>query len=222
MDDIFQQAVDLSHPIGPDMPVYPGTDQPCLTHIAQIPSDGFQEKKILITSHTGTHLDAPAHILQGAKTLDLLPINRFYGTGICIGLKFLPGKFIEMEDLMPFKQQIHGNDFLLLNTGWSKYWGRKRYFRDYPVLSPAAADWLIQFDLKGVGMDTVSADLMNSHDYPIHKAFLGQDRLIIENLTNLDLLGAQRFLFVCFPLPLQDADGSPVRAVALLNDQRQK
>ncbi len=102
------------------------------------------------------------------------------------------------------------------DTGWSQYWGTEQYFSDYPVLSLEAADWLSRFGLRGFGLDTISADEADSQDFPVHKAFLRNDMIIIENLTNLEKLPCSRFLFSCFPLNFEDADGSPVRAVAFI------
>jgi kynurenine formamidase len=103
----------------------------------------------------------------------------------------------------------------LIYTGWSRYWGTDKYFSDYPVLSPESTEWLSRFKLKGIGLDVISADGADSQDFPIHKAFLKNDTVIIENLKNLDLVPIDQFLFSCLPLKLEDADGSPVRAVAL-------
>lgn len=216
----LQSAIDLSHLIAPDMPVYPGAQPPEFIPVSEVNPDGFQEKRIVFYSHTGTHMDAPAHMIQGAKTLDRLPISRFYGKGICIDLSLDAGEFIEIEDLEPFWEKIQRSDFLLLQTGWSRWWGQPRYFSGYPVLSLTATEWLTRFDLKGVGMDTISADPFDSLDFPIHKRILGQERIIIENLTNLHELPGRGFLFMCFPLRFQHADGSPVRAVALMEDEQ--
>ena len=105
-------------------------------------------------------------------------------------------------------------EFILLQTGWSRHWGRKSYFSGYPVLSPEAAEWLSGFGFKGFGMDTMSVDPMDSERLPVHRAFLERETILIENLTNLAAVPCSPFLFSCFPLKLEEADGSPVRAVA--------
>jgi len=104
----------------------------------------------------------------------------------------------------------------LIHTGWSLYWGTEKYFSNYPVLSLKAADWLSRFELKGFGLDTISADEADSQDFSVHKALLRNDTIIIENLTNLEKLPCSQFVFSCFPLNFEDADGSPVRAVAII------
>ena len=73
------QVIDLTQTIGETMPVYPGTEQPRLTPTNTIEKDGFRETLLRMYSHTGTHMDAPAHILPGAPTLDVLPAEKFTG-----------------------------------------------------------------------------------------------------------------------------------------------
>lgn len=195
------------------MPVYPGTEQPVIITGCSIDEVGFLEKKITFFSHTGTHIDAPAHLIKGHSTLDMLPVDHFYGPALMLNFdNFTPS--IGLKELEPYQDRIKQIDFLLLCTGWSRYWGSEKYFIDYPVLSLDAASWLSGFGLKGFGIDTISADIAETQDYPVHKALLQKNIIIIENLTNLEDLRGKQFNFSCFPLSFEDADGSPVRAVA--------
>jgi kynurenine formamidase len=195
------------------MPVYPGTEQPVIITGCSIDEVGFLEKKITFFSHTGTHIDAPAHLIKGHSTLDMLPVDHFYGPALMLNFdNFTPS--IGLKELEPYQDRIKQIDFLLLCTGWSRYWGSEKYFIDYPVLSLDAASWLSGFGLKGFGIDTISADIAETQDYPVHKALLQKNIIIIENLTNLEDLSGKQFNFSCFPLSFEDADGSPVRAVA--------
>ncbi len=208
--------VDLSHPISPNMPVYPGTEPPSFIKGCSIDDDGFLEKKITLYSHTGTHIDAPVHIIHGAKTLDQFSIEHFAGKALLLNLPSINKQEIGIADLESHQNLIGSSEFLLLNTGWSKFWGTNRYYSGYPVLSAEAALWLNKFELKGIGFDTISADNADSRDFPVHKILLRRNRIIIENLTNLDALPSNQFMFSCFPLKIEQADGSPVRAVAII------
>lgn len=208
------KLIDLTHPISPEMPVYPGTEPPVFVTECVIDEEGFLEKKITLYSHTGTHIDAPAHLIENAKTLDMLPIGHFYGKAFLLNLAHSENRTIGIGELRPYQNTIRLVDFLLIHTGWSRYWGTERYFSDYPVLSSEAADWLAGFGLRGFGADTISADEADSRDFPIHKALLKNDMIVIENLANLEKLPTNRFMFSCLPLGFEDADGSPVRAVA--------
>lgn len=210
------KIIDLSHTINPDMPVYPGTEPPSFTVVYEIERFGFQERKMTFYSHTGTHVDAPAHMIPGAVSVDRFPIDAFVGSACALDLTALAGSHIEVSDLAPHRGLIETSEFVLLNTGWSRFWGTADYFGRYPILSAEAARWLGRFRLKGVGIDAISVDENGSTGFPIHKILLGKPVLIVENLTNLQELTAQRFTFSCLPLKVQEADGSPVRAIALL------
>jgi kynurenine formamidase len=212
------KPIDLTHPITPNMPVYPGTEPPVFVPGCSLDEAGFLERKIILFSHTGTHIDAPAHLIKEHNTLDMLAIEHFYGPALLLNFADCTGKTtIGVHDLEPHLDKIKAVDFLLLHTGWSRYWGSKKYFVNYPVLTLEAANRLSDFGLKGLGLDTISADTMDSQEYQIHKALLRRNTLIIENLTNLAALPCDQFEFSCFPLSFVDADGSPVRAVAYIH-----
>ncbi|WP_300465304.1 cyclase family protein [Desulfobacula sp.] len=206
--------IDLTHPIHEDMPVYPGTEQPVTSIGCSIEQDGFLEKKITFYSHTGTHMDAPAHLIKGGKFLDQYDIGHFYGSAIVVHLESNEDNSIDLGVLNPVENQLKNIDFLLIHTGWSRYWGTDNYFSNFPVLTPEAAEWVAGIGLKGIGFDAISADSADTRTYPIHKILLGSDMVIVENLANLDQLHGGAFGFSCFPLYFQQADGSPIRAVA--------
>lgn len=208
------RIVDLSHTVSPNMPVYPGTEQPIFITGCSIEEIGFLEKKVTMYSHTGTHVDAPAHLIKDADTLDLLAIEHFHGSALMLNFENDKSKTIDVSSLEPYEKEIEIIDFLLIHTGWSKHWGTEKYFSDYTVLTLEAANWLSEFQLKGFGLDTISADISETDDYPIHKILLKKNTIIIENLINLLSLPSSTFTFSCFPIKFEDADGSPVRAVA--------
>jgi len=212
------RVVDLSHPITADMPVYPGDPQPSLDVASTLDGIGYVTRRITFGSHTGTHMDAPAHMIADGRTLDAYPVGHFIGSAVALDLVAYSGLTIELAALLPYQEVITGCAFLLLNTGWHRYWGKDRYFIDYPVLSVDAALWLSGLGLRGVGVDTVSVDGAASTAYAVHHAFLSRETVIIENLTNLDALPGVRFTFVAFPLRIDRADGAPVRAVAIVTD----
>jgi len=214
------KIIDLTHCIGPDMPCYPGTEPPVFEKPCTLEQHGFVEHKITFYSHTGTHMDAPSHVLPRARTLDQFAAGHFAGRAVSLDLTQLKKPVIDIHDLRPLRSLIKGKEFVLLHTGWYKFWGTSAYFKDYPVLSPEAAQWLAQLDLKGVGVDMISVDAMESFDLPIHKIFLTRDIVVIENLTGLDELGNRDFTFFCLPLKFMQADGAPVRAVAVVNESK--
>lgn len=210
------RIVDLSHKITSDMPVWPGTPRPEFSELCTIARDGFAERSIRISSHTGTHIDAPAHIIEGGDTLDRLDVGRFFGKGLLIDLREQEGASIPLGALTPFSSLIAESEFLLLHTGRSRFWGQERYDRDYPALTLEAASWIAGFKPKGIGIDAPSFDSIGRDGYPVHRRLLEAGIILIENLTNLDRLAGAVFSLSVFPLGLYGAEACPVRAVALL------
>jgi len=123
---------------------------------------------------------------------------------------------ITYQDVTCHESLLKKNDFILLYTGWYKKWGQKSYFNNFPVLSTEAAQWIAEFSLKGIGVDMISVDRTDTRSFPIHRIFLEKNILIIENLTALEELVGKDFTFSCFPLKIENSDGAPARAVALV------
>jgi len=210
------KIIDLSHVISKDMPVFPGIGFPEISQSFSLDKgDICNAHDFKFNTHLGTHIDVPFHMIKNGITVDQMPLNRFFGKAAVLDLKGLNTRIIEAADLEHFQEQIRHVDFLLIHTGWSDLWGKAEYFRDYPVLSEDAALWIIQFKIKGLGIDLASVDLNGSPDVPVHRILLGSNVIIIENLTNLRSLINEEFLFVCLPLNIHGADGVPVRAAGI-------
>ncbi len=215
----MMQIVDLSHTIQPEMPVYPGTAPPELNVECTVEKDGFMETKLTLFTHTGTHIDCPAHIFEDGATTQTIDINDFCGKAMAINCSGLKTKQLITKQLL---QKFTGTkplcDFLLLYTGYSEYWGTKKYFHDFPTLDKNALDWIISSKIKGIGIDAISVDPVGTNDLKNHKHLLSNEIVIIENLTNMQLILNQRFYFSAFPLKIQNGDGSPVRAIAYIDN----
>ncbi len=209
------KTIDLTQVISSDMPVYPGTEGPKITPATTIAGEGFAEKLITFYSHTGTHIDAPGHILAGAKTLDDFDADYFVGTAALIDVSGCKGGFIDVELIEKNADLIKGKTFVIFRSGWSALWGSAAYFENFPVLSEEAAAALCAFGLHGIGIDMISVDPVGSVDFPVHKILFRAGMVIVENLANLDKLRSDGFIFSCLPLKMPASDGSPVRAVAL-------
>ena len=208
------RVVDFTHVLRREMPVYPGTPLPELTVASTWERDGFHETRLTLHSHTGSHMDAPAHLFPAGATLDALPPARFAGTALvvpCAGA----GAVLHMDLLAPVKDAADRADFLLFHTGWDRLWGRAAYFEGYPVPGEDVVDYLLASGKKGVGLDTVSVDPVGDWDLPIHRRLLGGGLVIVENLTNLAAAGGEPFTFCALPVHYEKADGAPVRAVGL-------
>jgi kynurenine formamidase len=210
------QIIDLSHEISEEMTVFGEMEKPEIFRKYSVETDGFKLHEIKINSHTGTHVDAPSHMIAGMKNLDDFPLEQFYGRGVMIQVEQFKGSEIPLSFLKKFEKQIEKSEFLILNASWYKKWKTLEYQINYPVLSQESAIWLTQFRLKGIGLDIISIDPTDSKDVPIHKIILGAGMLIIENLNNLNSLPESDFIFQCFPLKINQADGSTSRIVAFV------
>jgi arylformamidase len=211
------KITDLTHLIYSDMPVFPGTEQPVFTKANTFEKDGFKETKITMYSHTGTHIDAPAHLLSDGLYLDNLDVGHFLGNAIILDFSKEKRELIDVGSLKPYEEKIKKVEFIIINTGWSKYWGNKKYFEDFPSLSEESAKWLSEFNLKGIGIDAISIDDMNSSTFTVHKILMRKNIIIIENLTNLNSINNEYFILSVLPLKNKNADGSPVRAISIEN-----
>ena len=216
------KLTDLTQLLNGKISVYPDTVAPTFEVSSTVAKDGFTEMQMTMASHTGTHIDAPCHILQGARSLDQFPVDRFIGKAIVIPCR--GRNEISLEYLQTFEKKIAGVDFILFYTGWQEKWGTSGYFDDCPIPTGPAAQWLTKFNLKGIGVDAFSLDSMitanavTEENLPNHHILLGKEILLIENLTNLDKLPDCLFTFQCFPLKVENADGSPVRAIAMISE----
>ena len=137
--------IDLTHPITPDMPVYPGTEGPKLDPANTYERNGFRETLLTLYSHTGTHMDAPAHLYPDGVSLDRLPASRFVGSAVVIDCSELhEGGAITMAHIEGQREAVEKAEFLLFRTGWERYWGQREYFGDYPCIGLELADSILR------------------------------------------------------------------------------
>lgn len=205
------KVYDLTHTIKNDMPVYPGTEQPQLTTACTIEEAGYRETLLHMFSHTGTHMDAPAHMLLDGAPLDSYGTDKFTGTAVVVDCRG------ETDISLPLLQRydLDSVDFVLFCTGWDKKWGTPDYYEGFPCLTADAAAYLATLPLKGVGEDSISLDPCGSVDFPNHITLLRADFVNTENLAGLDALIGRRFTFVTLPLKFENSDGCSCRAIAM-------
>jgi kynurenine formamidase len=157
--------------------------------------------------HTGTHMDAPRHMLPGGDFMCDVPVEKFAGRGRLIDAR---GLKLVTEDLLTAAGLKRG-DIVLVLTGWSKRFRDPDYFESFPEIAPAFAERLVNAGVSIIGLDTPSPDRA---PYPVHKILLANGVLIIENLTALDaLVGIRDFEVMALPSKFR-SDAAPVRVVA--------
>lgn len=203
---------DLTHTIAEDILVWPGTEQPKLSEGSTFERDGFRETRLEIFSHVGTHMDAPAHMRPDRPQLDELPASAFCGTAYVLDARGLgPGEEIAAEAV----EDAAGANFLLVCTGWDRFWNTSEYFSSFPVLSEAAVRRAVELGVKGIGLDTMGIDPMDAEGFPRHLIMFENSLVIIENLCELSKIAGRRVFFAALPIKYKNADGAPVRAVCI-------
>lgn len=227
------RLIDLSQEIYTGMQVYPGHLKTVIfewvshEEMNKILGTGFSYRTcgILISDHGGTHVDSIEHISTkpGALTIDKIPLDWFYGEGICLDVSHVkPKTYITKKDLedalAKHKLEIKKNDHVLLYTGTAKKLGTWEYLTEYPGLDYEATLFLADKGVRNIGIDAPSIDNPVDKTYPAHRVCGERDLLNTENLVNLDLVVGKRFKIALFPLKIRNGTGSPVRAVAILED----
>lgn len=161
-------------------------------------------------------MDPPAHLFAGRTTLDQFDLSQFVGKALVIDCRDLQEKEkVTLDRILRYGDKVKAAEFLLFNFGWDARWGTEAYFGDYPYLDDAAVDFIIAEKKKGVGLDVIGIDPIPDENLTIHKKLFAHNEIVvIENLANLDQCGDALFNFFALPLKWENADGSPIRALA--------
>jgi kynurenine formamidase len=213
------RVVDLSHTISARTQVYPGDPQPKLTVHSTIPKDGFNLLSLEMGSQTGTHVDAPYHFDDDTERIDEIPLGRFISSGIVLKVTGLaPRTEITWDMISSDAKQIQPGQIVLIQTGWSEFFGTDAYF-DHPYLSAEACSKLLELGVLVFGIDAINIDETpdETHSgvgFPCHHLIANKAGVISENLCNLDSIDFANPIISLLPLKLDAADGAPVRAIA--------
>lgn len=205
---------DLSHPIRDGMMVYPGDPHVAISPALTVEHDGVQVERVDMGSHTGTHIDAPAHTVAGARTMADVTLDELVGDALVLRVPGLADRQQYGWDDLAAAGQIPDAvpAIVIIDTGWAQWFGQDRA-TDHPHLHPDAAAELWRRGMRVLAVDTLSPDETGGEAdaFPVHEIVLGGDGLIVENLCGLADLPA-RVQVGFFPFKLQ-GDGAPVRAV---------
>ena len=209
-------AVDLTQTIKNGMTTYVGDPVPKVTKFKRLAKDGVNISVLTMGSHTGTHVDAPAHFVKGGKALDELSVESFVGEAVVLDFSSKPpGSAITSSDLKEHSDKVVPGNIVLLYTGMSKEWEVKRARRSITYLDGGAADWLVRRKVKAVGIDYLSVEKFGAKIPVAHVTLLSHGIPIIESLNdNLSRLVGHHILFLCLPIKVGGCDGAPARAVA--------
>ena len=199
--------IDLSHDIINHMDVHPYDDKVKLYQDKFIQKDEYNNFRLEIGMHTGTHIDTPMHLINHKTFINEIPLEKFTGKGCLLDVR--------NESVISFKEEygdiVGENDIVVLFTGHSNKYGAKDYFTNHPVIDEELTNFFIEKKIKMLGMDLPSPD---KYPFEIHKKLFKNNILITENMTNLsELLNVNKFEIIAFPLKIK-AEASIARVVA--------
>jgi len=231
----MQKTIDLTQEIYTGMPVFPGHLKTVIwdhvTHeeTGRIMSEGYSytTRGILLCDHGPTHVDAIAHIdpSENAPSVDQMSLDTFFGTAICLDVSDLPeGSLFTPDDIKAAEKkaglEIQPDDIVLFYTGhYDRHYPNPSYTEGYSGFSMEAAEYLIEEKkIKNWGVDNPSPDRPPTTNYPVHQHYRKTWVPHMENLCNLDKVIGKRFMFYGFPLKIRGGSGSPIRAVAVIDE----
>jgi len=211
------KPIDLTLLISTNLPSFPGSPKPQFISWSNLKDDGYNLELLFLSTHTGTHLDAPYHFVKNGLKINQIPLDRLIGKAILIKIKKTKNNAITKSDIILFERKngkISNKSSIFFFTGWQKNLQKKNYFTENPGLDISAAKYIASKKTNLVGIDSPSIDLGNDESFNVHHIFSKNNILIVENLTNLKKISSKEFNFTILPLKLKDATGSPVRAIA--------
>ena len=213
------KILDLTLTISDSIPTFPGSPTPSFIPWENIKDDGYNLELLFLSTHTGTHLDAPHHFLEKGTKIHEINVKRLVCNAVLIKLRKKNGETIKKDDIVKFEKKhgkIAASSSVIFWTGWQKNLLRDFYFAKNPGLSVSAANYLASKKINLVGTDTPSIDLGSDSKFSVHHILAKNNILIVENLANLDKINSTNFHLVIAPLKLKNATGSPVRALAFV------
>jgi len=213
------KIIDLTLTISNRIPTFPGSPQPNFIPWEKIKDDGYNLELLFLSSHTGTHLDAPYHFLEKGAKIHEISLKKLVSNAVLIKSRKKSNESVTKTDIQKFEKK-HGKiasfSSVIFYTGWQRNLQKKYYFTKNPGLSVSAAKYLASKKVSLVGIDSPSIDLGTDSKFSVHQIFAKKGMLIVENLANLEKIKSSKFHLVVLPLKLKNATGSPVRAIAFV------
>lgn len=206
--------LDLTREIRTDTKVFPGSPLPKFITWNKMDIHNYHSEVMFMSTHTGTHMDAPSHFVSGVSSIDQIPVDRFISRATLIKVVKTSDELITASEIQASKVEILEGNSVVFSTTWENEVDNDYYFSHSPGLSDDAAEYLINKKVNAVCIDSPSIDRGSDSNFPVHKLLLSKEILIVENLCNLSKINNQNFTLIMIPLKLSGASGSPIRAIA--------
>lgn len=209
----YDNVYDISVQLGIESIDYPNDTPYTRELIWTIQQSGVCDlSKLVMSAHSGTHIDVPAHFIPNAKTLDSYKVQDF----------ILPAKVVEITDRVSITYaelrdvDVAAGDALLFKTHNSRSGLCKtgEFSENYVFLAPDAADFCVEKNVSLVGIDYITIEKFGDNGFPVHKKILGDNILVLEGI-NLSNIQPGQYTLVCLPLNIKEGEASPVRAVLM-------
>lgn len=226
----YQRIVDLTHTLTPAFPTFEGWRAIQVKPIWHLDSHGYNINHWSLEEHVGTHLDAPSH-MSPHLSADLIDVADLVGQLAVVDLRAQAEQnadsLLTAEDLQQWEATygaLPTGGIVALYSGWDAYVNSLRYrnvdtrgLMHFPSFHASAIDYLLTHTtIKGIMVDTLSIDISTTHDYPVHKAWLGANRWAVECVANLGQVPPVGATVVVGGPKIQGATGGPCRVIALV------
>ena len=222
--------VDLSHVYSEEFPLFPGSPETLRETHVTVPNDGFYGQVWTLWEHTCTHMDVPAHFVEGGRTSPELALDELVAPVVVVDIASRvasePDTVVTPDDLVRFERR-HGRiprgAVVAMHSGWEARAGSQDAYRNtdaggvmrFPGFGGEAVEWLLaKRQIRGIGVDTMSLDHGPSATFDAHLTVLGADRYGIENLRNLKAIPPRGATLVLGLIPWREGSGGPCRAFA--------
>jgi arylformamidase len=194
-----------------------------VSQLGKLETVGRNTQRIVLGSHSGTHMDAPFHFINDGITMDKLDINLMWGKVTVVDMRHKAGgDKVTLSDV----KKLEITERMLFAFGWYHNWKTEKYYKGFPYFETSAIDYLISQGLKFIAMDTPSPDdgnaikIKGEGDSPNHISLLKNGVIIVEYLANTDVLvGGKEYEIVSLPLKIKGSDGSPARVLVKEEDE---
>ena len=214
------KVIDLTLTVSEKIPTFPGSPKPHFIEWETIPKDGYNLELLFLSTHTGTHIDAPFHFVKNGKKIHEIAPERLVNEAVLIRIGKNSNRSISKTDIQRFEQKngkIENGSTVIFHTGWQKNLNKEFYFSENPGLSISAAKYLASKKINMVGIDSPSIDLGTDSKFSVHHILAKNNILIVENLANLNKIKSNNFHLITSPLKLKNATGSPIRAFGFVD-----
>ncbi len=208
------RVVDLSLDIYDRAPTFAPDPATAVAAHLGIGDLGYNISQLSMSTHFGTHLDAPFHFFEDGETVEQLDLRRGIGPAVVIDLRHkVRNEEIGLEDLESYTHRLGRGSRVVLHTGWDQQYPQPHYFSDQPYIGLEACTWLVERGVSTVAMDMPT--IFPAEYIKAHHILLGAKILVIEGLARLDQLTSDEVILMALPLRIRGRDGSPCRAIAL-------